>query len=88
MQVKVVTTKSGATYTVTEDGVVSRKRGRTPIYNVLEARGEVEDGIVIGTLAMEYGDIVEGGSLLWFLTVNKYAELIRSSRVIAIEEVS
>ena len=79
---KNIVTKTGAKYSVTTDGTVTRERGGTDIIFTTDGYQYTN-----GHLVDDYDDVVKGVAFLWYGVVNnKAAELIQTSVVVSVEE--
>ena len=78
---KLITTTSGAKYTVTKDGVVTREQGDTDIANTRDGYQYTN-----GHLLSSYSHVAAGNSFVWYGVINdKLAELIVTSRIVKCE---
>ena len=78
---KNIVTKSGAKYTVTTDGTVTRERGETNI-NHTHLNRQYSEGFLI----TNYNLVSEGASFMWYAVVNDYADTIKTSTIVSVEE--
>ncbi len=78
---KNIVTKSGAKYTVTSDGAVTRERGETNIEHTHLGRQYTE-----GFLITNYNLVSEGASFMWYAFEDDAADVIRTSAIVSVEE--
>ncbi len=78
---KNIVTESGAKYSVTTDGAVTRERGETNISNTHANRQYTK-----GYLITDYDSIREDVSFMWYGVEGDVADIIKTSTIVSVEE--
>ena len=78
---KNIVTESGAKYSVTTDGAVTRERGEHDIQHTHLERQYSE-----GYLITDYNLVSEGASFMWYAFVGDVADLIKTSTIVSVKE--
>jgi len=78
---KNIVTASGAKYSVTPNGRVTRERGETNINHTHLNRQYSE-----GYLITDYNLVSEGASFMWYAFVGDVADLIKTSTIVSVRE--